>query len=383
MEKKKCLVIFGGKSVEHEVSVITGLQVIENMDKERYIPIPLYITKDGQWLTGESLKNIETYRKKDFKKTEKIYISFNPKDKSPLLTEKKKPLYVDVVFPALHGTYGEDGTIQGVFELIDIPYAMANIGASTNGMDKVTMKKIFAYHNLPIVPYRWFYRQQIENNFENILFEIEKELGYPLITKPANLGSSIGITKAYDRNQLKTSIEIAMQYDKKIIVEKSIEKIREINCSILGYEDKLEVSLCEEPIAYDSILSYEDKYIRSNSKGKGGLSRKIPADISDSMKEKIEYYAKESFKAIDCSGVARIDFIIENNEKIFVNEINTIPGSISFYLWEKKGKNFRQLITEILEIAEKIHKEKKKNLYNFDADLFNKINKSSLKNSNK
>ncbi len=383
MEKKKCLVIFGGKSVEHEVSVITGLQVIENMDKERYIPIPLYITKDGQWLTGESLKNIETYRKKDFKKTEKIYISFNPNDKSPLLTEKKKPLYVDVVFPALHGTYGEDGTIQGVFELIDIPYAMANIGASTNGMDKVTMKKLFEYHNLPIVPYRWFYRQQVENNFENILIEIEKELGYPLITKPANLGSSIGITKAYDRNQLKTSIEIAMQYDRKIIVEKSIEKIREINCSILGYEDKLEVSLCEEPIAYDSILSYEDKYIRSNSKGKGGLSRRIPADISDNIRVQIEYYAKECFKAIDCSGVARIDFIIENNEKIFVNEINTIPGSISFYLWEKKGKNFSQLITEIIDIAEKIYKEKKKNLYNFDADLFNKINKSALKNSNK
>jgi len=380
MEKKRCLVVFGGKSVEHEVSVITGLQVMENIDKEKYIAIPLYISKEGQWLTGDCLNDIETFKKKDFKKAKNLYLSFNKKDKSQLLIEKNKPLNIDIVFPALHGTYGEDGTIQGVFELLDIPYAMANIGASTNGMDKVLMKKIFSYHNLPLVPYKWYYREALENNIEGKIDEIEKLLGYPVIIKPSNLGSSIGITKAKDRQQLKKSLEIAMQYDSKIIVERAIEKIREINCSVLGYHEDVEVSVCEEPIAMDNILSFEDKYIRSNSKGKG-FSRKIPAQIPENIKQKIENYAIESFKAIDCSGVARIDFILEENEKIYVNEINTIPGSIAFYLWQPKGISFKELINRILSIAEKSYNEKKKNMYNFDADLFNKINRKSLKNS--
>jgi len=289
---------------------------------------------------------------------------------------------VDIVFPALHGTYGEDGTIQGVFELLDIPYAMANIGASTNGMDKVTMKKLFAFHDLPIVPYKWYYREQIERNYNKIIEEIETLLNYPLIIKPSNLGSSVGITKANDREQLKKSLEVAMQYDTKIIVEKAIENMREINCSVIGYHDQIRASVCEEPIVVDSILSFEDKYIRSNNKTKG-FSRKIPAEIPENIKEKIEYYSKQSFMAIDCSGVARIDFILENDSKIYVNEINTIPGSIAFYLWNPSGISFTQLIDEILDIAQKMYDEKKKNIYNFDADLFNKISRNSIKNSNK
>lgn len=380
MGKKRCLVVFGGKSVEHEVSVITGLQIIENIDKEKFEPIALYITKEGQWLTAESLKSIETFRKKDFKKAKNVYISFNPKDKAKLLVEKKAPLDVDFIFPALHGTYGEDGAIQGIFEHLDIPYAMAGVGASSNGMDKVTMKKIFSYHNLPLVPYIWFYREDFENKKDEIISKLEQDLKYPLIVKPSNLGSSIGISKAYDRNQLFKSIEIAMQYDSKIIVEKSIENKREINCSVVGYHDNLEVSVCEEPVSVDSILSFEDKYIRSNTKGKS-FSRKIPADIPDDIRKKIEQYSKESFKAIDCAGIARIDFILENNNTIYVNEINTIPGSLAFYLWQPKGISFKDLITKLIEIGEKIFEEKKKNLYNFDADLFNKIGKNSMKNS--
>ncbi len=382
MNKKRCLVVFGGKSVEHEVSIITGLQVIENIDLVKYEPIPLYITKEGEWLTGDCLKDIETFKRKEFKKAKHVYISFNKREKSPLLIEKKVPLIVDIVFPALHGTYGEDGTIQGIFELLDIPYAMAGMGASANGMDKVTMKKLFAFHNLPIVPYIWFYREELEKDFNKIIEKIEGSLKYPLIIKPSNLGSSIGITKAYNQEQLKKSVNIAMQYDTKIIVEKSIENIREINCSVVGYHDKLKVSLCEEPVAMDSILSFEDKYIRSNSKSKGNL-RKIPAEISDNIKIKIEEYSKEAFMAIDCSGVARIDFILEDNDKIYVNEINTIPGSIAFYLWKPIGIEFKQLINEVLDIAQIIYQEKKKNLYNFDADLFNKISKNSLKNIGK
>ncbi len=379
MSKKRCLVVFGGKSVEHEVSVITGIQIIENIDKTKYEPIPLYITKEGQWLTGESLKEIETFKKKDFKKAKKIYLSFSQNEKGRFLIDGKISLEVDIIFPALHGTYGEDGTIQGVFELLDIPYAMAGVGASANGMDKVTMKKLFSFHDLPIVPYLWYYREDIENNIDKKMDELESYLNYPMIVKPSNLGSSIGITKANDRVQLKNALEVAMQYDSKIIIEKAIVNIREINCSIIGFHDKLRVSICEEPVSMDSILSFEDKYIRSNSKTKG-FSRKIPAPISDDIREKIEEYSKKAFMAIDCSGVARIDFILEDDNKIYVNEINTIPGSISFYLWQPLNIDFKQLIDEILDIAVRLYDEKKRNLYNFDADLFNKISKSSMKN---
>lgn len=378
MEKKNCLVVFGGKSVEHEVSVITGLQVIENIDKEKYNPIPLYITKDGEWLTGDCLNNIETFRKKDFRKVKNVYLTFNKKERSPFLIDKNKPLKVDLIFPALHGTNGEDGTCQGVFELLDIPYAMANIGASTNGMDKVTMKKLFSFHNIPLVPYKWYYREDLEKNIEKILDDIEKNILSPFIVKPSNLGSSIGISKAKDRKELKNAIEIAMQYDSKIIIEKAVENLREINCSVMGFHNDLKVSVCEEPVAIDSILSFEDKYVRSNSKTKE-FTRKIPAEIDEIMREKIEYFAKEAFKAIDCSGLARVDFLLENNKNIYVNEINTIPGSISYYLWAPKGLSFKDLINELLEIAQKQYNEKKKNLYKFDADLYNKINKNSIK----
>jgi len=381
---KNCLIVFGGKSVEHEVSTITGLQIIENIDRKKYKPIPLYITKEGEWLTGDCLLDIETFKKGDYSRAEKVFLDPGCKNKSKLLTSKKgllnnyKTNDVDVIFPALHGTYGEDGSIQGLFDILDIPYAMGSVLSSANGMDKVTMKKLFAFHDIPIVKYLWFYRNHIESCRENVISSIEAQLGYPVIVKPSNLGSSIGISKAKDRKTLDDALNIAMQYDSKIIIEKAIENLREINCSVLGYQDNLEVSLCEEPLVGESILTFDDKYIRANTKGTN-TGRKIPAPISDELRVKIEEMAKECFMAIDGSGCARVDFLLENDDLLYANEINTIPGSIAFYLWQPKGKEFTELIDDILQIAFKVYEEKKKNMYRFDVNLFLKLQQKGLK----
>ncbi|HOV45477.1 MAG TPA: D-alanine--D-alanine ligase family protein, partial [Exilispira sp.] len=354
------------------------------IDRKKYKPIPLYITKEGEWLTGDCLLDIETFKKGDYSRAEKVFLDPGCKNKSKLLTSKKgllnnyKTIDVDVIFPALHGTYGEDGSIQGLFDILDIPYAMGSVLSSANGMDKVTMKKLFAFHDIPIVKYLWFYRNHIESCRENVISSIEAQLGYPVIVKPSNLGSSIGISKAKDRKTLDDALNIAMQYDSKIIIEKAIENLREINCSVLGYQDNLEVSLCEEPLVGESILTFDDKYIRANTKGTN-TGRKIPAPISDELRVKIEEMAKECFMAIDGSGCARVDFLLENDDLLYANEINTIPGSIAFYLWQPKGKEFTELIDDILQIAFKVYEEKKKNMYRFDVNLFLKLQQKGLK----
>lgn len=386
--KKKVAIIFGGRSVEHEVSVITGLQVIENIDKEKYDTIPIYIDKQGKWFTGNSLKEFKNYKDNNFKGLQEVVLSLNSNDHNLYLHPNSIGLFknkvidkIDIVFPTIHGTNGEDGTIQGLFELMNIPYVGGGVLASSVGMDKILMKEVFKARGLPIVDYNWFYRNKWIENQEKIIDDIEEKLDYPLFIKPANLGSSIGISKAKDRESLINAIEIAIRYDRKIIVEKAVENPREINCAVMGYNDNVIASLCEEPLGWEEILTFEDKYIKSNTKGAGKESsrRIIPADIEDDIRERIEELAKESFIAIDCSGNSRIDFLLDENNNIFINEINTLPGSIAFYLWEKKGYPFNKLIDEMINIAIEIHKDKNENMYIYEADLFNKVHLGGTK----
>ncbi|MCF6466653.1 D-alanine--D-alanine ligase family protein [Clostridium sp. Cult2] len=386
--KKKVAIIFGGRSVEHEVSVITGLQVIENIDKEKYDTIPIYIDKQGKWFTGNSLKEFKNYKDNNFKGLQEVVLSLNSNDHNLYLHPNSIGLFknkvidkIDIVFPTIHGTNGEDGTIQGLFELMNIPYVGGGVLASSVGMDKILMKEVFKAKGLPIVDYNWFYRNKWIENQEKIIDDIEEKLDYPLFIKPANLGSSIGISKAKDRKSLINAIEIAIRYDRKIIVEKAVENPREINCAVMGYNDNVIASLCEEPLGWEEILTFEDKYIKSNTKGAGKESsrRIIPADIEDDIRERIEELAKESFIAIDCSGNSRIDFLLDENNNIFINEINTLPGSIAFYLWEKKGYPFNKLIDEMINIAIEIHKDKNENMYIYEADLFNKVHLGGTK----
>ena len=383
-------VIFGGRSVEHEVSVITAMQIIENMDRTKYRPVPIYIDKEGKWLTGDCFLEFENYKNNNFIDSKEIVISPNYKDNKlyanpqTLKTFGKKILgEIDIAFPAIHGTNGEDGTIQGLFELIDIPYVGAGVLGSSVGMDKILMKDVYKANGLPIVDYYWFYRTRWENEKELVMEEIEEKLEYPLFVKPANLGSSIGISKAKDKEGLINSIEIAINYDRKIIIEKAVENPREINCAVMGYDEEIITSLCEEPLGWKDILSFEDKYINTNEKGgkSTGERRIIPAEITDNMREEIERLAKKAFTTIDARGVSRIDFLVDEKENIYINEINTLPGSISFYLWEGKGYDFQRLINELINIGIKVYEEKNKNTYSYEANLLNRVQYGSkLKN---
>ncbi len=379
---KRVGVVFGGRSVEHEVSVITGMQIMENIDKSKYNVVPIYITKEGKWMTGECLLDFSNFKNNNLKDAKEIFpapscgnrnLYANPEEVG--LFGKKVLDNIDIVFPALHGTHGEDGSIQGLFELMDIPYVGGGVLASSVGMDKILMKDVFKSNSLPIVDYYWFYRTDWKESSDSILNDIENRLGYPVFVKPANLGSSIGINIAKDQKALIDAIEIAINYDRKIIIEKAVLDPREINCAVLGYDREVITSLCEEPLGWKDVLTFEDKYVKSNAKGgkSSGERRIIPADISDELRQKIEELAKKAFIAIDSAGTARIDFLIDKDENVFINEINTLPGSIGFYLWEGKGYPFTKLVDRLIEIAIIVYEDKKKNMYNYDANLFNRI----------
>lgn len=376
----KVAVMFGGKSVEHEVSIITGLQVIENMNKEKYEPIPVYVGRDGRWYTGKDLLDISNY--KDIpsllKKCEQVvlppvpglnklyYYPFRKK----FMSKEYDYIDVDVIFPAFHGTHGEDGTMQGLFQLANIPYVGSGVVGSATGMDKVIMKDIFKANNLPIVNYLWFLRKEYEKNKEAMLDLIESKLKYPMFVKPANLGSSIGISKAKNRDELFDAIEIAIYYDRKIIVEEAVKDPMEVNCSVMGIDKDLGVSLCEMPVPWEEFLSYQDKYMRKEKGGKGSTTRQIPAPIPEEKTKEIQELAKKVFQILDCSGLARIDFLLEKETmKVYVNEINTIPGSFAFYLWKPLGISFEKLIDKLIEYAVERHKEYARNMYTFETTL--------------
>lgn len=382
---KNIAVVFGGRSVEHEVSVITGMQIIENMDKTKYNPIPVYMTKDGRLLAGETLKNFATFKNNDFSEAIEVFFKAYNKDYNLYTVSKKKAslfsgqvesleVYkkIDCVFPALHGTNGEDGTFQGLLELINIPYVGCGVLSGSVGMDKVVMKKVFQSYNIPMTEYFYFFREEWSNK-EKIVEEAEK-LGYNLFVKPANLGSSIGISKVRNKEEFIEAVELAINYDRKILVEKAVEKPREINIAVMGYENDIRLSVCEEPIGWKDLLKYEDKYIsggKGSAKGMKGQKKKLPADLKDSVREEIEKNASLAFKAIDGMGDARIDFLLDG-DKVYLNEINTLPGSIAFYLWEASGISFSKLISKLIELAEIRNEQNMKNLTVIDSNLLKK-----------
>jgi len=385
-------VMFGGRSVEHEVSVITGLQVIENMDKTKYNIIPIYVSKEGIWYTGDELIDIKNYSdiNRLLSKCRQVVMTPFPGLKRlyfyPFKTGifKKDPEYIniDVAFLAFHGAHGEDGTVQGFLQLADIPYVGSGVIGSAVGMDKIIMKDVFKANDIPIVRYIWFLRKDYEKDSEAVVSRIESALNYPMFVKPASLGSSIGIGKARTREELIDAIEVAIRYDRKVIVEEAVRDPIEINCSVMGIDEEVSASLCEMPISWQDFLSYDDKYMRNDgTKGMKGL-RKIPAPIPEEKTEEIRELALKVFKILDCAGLARIDFLIEKESmKVYVNEINTIPGSFAFYLWEPMGISFKDLIDRLIGFALKRHEDYKKNIYTFDTRLLMKASRGGLKDT--
>ena len=280
---------------------------------------------------------------------------------------------LDVAIPVLHGSYGEDGTFEGVLDAIGIPYAGCNVLASANGMDKITMKMILQACNVPVVDYVWFTDGQWAADSTSILDDIERRLGYPVIVKPANLGSSVGIGRAADRDQLKERIDTAEQYSTRIIVEHMVENLHEVNCSVLGDCDDYITSVCEEPIKSGEILSYEDKYMggTKGAKGMQASQKRIPADLPQDVSDRIRFLAGETFRVLSCHGVSRVDVIMDaDNGRIYVNEINTIPGSLSFYLWEASGIPFDKLMDRLVKLALKRQRQLDMKVRSYDQNIF-------------
>lgn len=390
--KKTIAVLYGGKTAEHDVSIITGIQLMDNADKSKYDIVPVYIARNGQWFTGEKLRNIEFLKtfNGNSNEVDKVYLSPVPGIKG-LLVEKKAGLFggsktetihIDAVIPAMHGMNGEDGTLQGLFQLAEIPYACTGITGSAVGMDKIIMKSVFKGCGFPVIPYINFTRTEWNENNDKILDLAEKEIGYPMIVKPSNLGSSIGISKAKDRESLKKAVNVATFYDRRLIIEHAVEEITEVNCACLGFEDDIKVSELEEPVTWESFLTFEEKYMRGSGKSEGmaSLDRRIPAQIAPEMAQEVKELSKKVFAALDCKGIVRIDYIIDKSiNKLYVNEINTLPGSFAFYLWEPIGVKYETLIDEMIEQAFIQHKQMTDNNYAYDSDILNKMKNGSAK----
>lgn len=378
--KTKIAVFFGGRSTEHEISVISANQAMHAINKDKYEVIPVYITKQGKWYTGEALMDVANYRdtKSLLEKCREVYM--RPVYGDYKLYTVKKPLFgsdvlteLDVVIPVLHGSNGEDGTFEGILDSIGIPYAGCSVLASANGMDKITMKMILQASGIPVVDYVWFTDKQWAKQKDTLIAEIEEKIGYPAIVKPANLGSSVGIGRATDRQQLIERIEDARHYSTRIIVEHMVEHLQEINCSVLGDCDDYVTSVLEEPIKSGEILSYEDKYM-GGSKGAKGMQasqKRIPADLPDAETARIRFLAGETFRVLSCHGVSRVDMIIDSdNRNIYVNEINTIPGSLSFYLWEATDIPFDKLMERLVGLALKRKRDAATKTVSYDQNIF-------------
>lgn len=390
MSKLRVGVIYGSRSVEHEVSVITALQAMDALDPSRYDVIPLYITKQGEWLTGPSLRKIDAYHPDSDLRRSLTRASLLPVPNEGVLhvVEKGRLLsfssgtrvVIDIAFPCVHGTLGEDGTLQGLFELADIPYVGCGVLASAVGMDKVAMKAVFRSADLPTLDCAVVRRDEWERQPDAVVERLERTVGYPGFVKPANLGSSVGITRAVDQVSLRSALEVASHYDSKILVEPGLDGAVDVNCSVLGFGDDVRVSVCEQPVSWEQFLSYEDKYIRGGkNQGMKGASRRIPAPISEALTKKVQDLAVRAFQAIDAAGVARIDFLITQDEQVFVNEINTLPGSLSFYLWEASDLPFPKLLDRLVEIAQERHAVRQKTDYSFDSKLLLKTLEGSGK----
>lgn len=381
-------IIFGGPSVEHEVSVISGVQAIKNIDETKYEAIPIYITKDRQWYTGQLLADISNY--KDLALIERYATKVNLVNRNgQFVLEAADHLFrrtvatIDVAFPIVHGHGVEDGSLAGFLSMVGVPTVGPNTLGATLAQDKVVMKQVYEAMGLPIVNYMWFYDSEYLGHRTQIFKDVKK-MGYPVVVKPATLGSSVGIQYVNDETALDQAINEAISYDNKIIIEQAIHNLLEVNCSVIGDYEFQEASVIEEVITNHSFLTYADKYEGSSktkgSKGMASASRIIPARLSEKMTSDIQDLAKLAFKATNLTGVARVDFLIDSKTKaVYVNEVNSIPGSLSFYLWTPTGKSYTELLDEVISLGIKNYKNNNRKINSFASNLLTHYQKNGVK----
>lgn len=407
-------VVLGGVAPEHEVSVISALQAAAALEPDRYRPVPLYIAKDGTWYTGEALLDVDQYADLSSLLEEARPVALRPtphgrieliedRDAGPIerLLGPPQRVHVDVMLLGLHGGAGEDGGVQGLCETFNVPYTSTGVFGSALGMDKVMSKRLCQQAGIPVVDFVSFREADWAYNEEEGLDRCEAEIGYPMVVKPARCGSSIGIGRADNRNDLDAAIEDALRYDDKVIVERAVDNLREINCSVLGDAHEATPSVLEEPKPSDDedVLTFQDKYMRdegngakegggtkassSEPEGMAGQDRIVPAPLSDERTEEIQEMAVRLFHLFECAGVVRIDFMIDESRgesgQLYFNEINTIPGSFSFYLWEPSGVPFDELVDRLVTIARRRHREQNGRVRTHDVNLLSEKSLQGLK----
>ncbi len=387
-------VFFGGKSVEHEVSVISGLQAFNSFDREKYEPIPIYITKGNEFYTGEAVGDIANYKNipELLKKSSRIFFMCEQGKVQMIHYPVKKfgssvAGEIDVAFPVVHGAGVEDGSLQGFLRHYNIPFAGCDVMASAVTMDKYVMKTVLKDNGIPVLDCVTLNVKEYQADEEAAYAKVETKIAYPIIVKPVNLGSSVGIKVAKDREGLREALEYAFEFGAKVLIERAIMNLREINCAVLGDYHEASASECEEPISSDEILSYEDKYVAGSKTGSEGMrtaKRELPAKLSPEKREEIRQMAVRTFQALGCSGVSRIDFMIDRDtDQVYVNEINPIPGSLAFYLWEALGKPYSRLLDDMVKLALKREREEKNMLTSFDSNILQNANLSGAKGTKK
>lgn len=371
-------VIFGGRTVEHDVSVVTGHQVMRALlNHDAYDVMPIYIDRSGKWFTGAPLMDLKNYTANltDLMGIQEVAFSPSTQHKGMIVNpgsgflRKSRVQELDIVFPAIHGTHGEDGTLQGLFELADIPYVGCGVMASAIANDKIMTKIVMRQYQIPVIDGVSFSREEWEQDSEKVLQQATVHLTFPLFVKPATLGSSIGIGKATDEKTLRTAIEVALSFDRRVLIEKAAEGAIEINCAVMGHGYDVRASVLEKPVSFDEFLTYEEKYMQ----GSGGMKsaeREIPAPISDDLTEQIKAASINAFQAIEGSGIARMDFLVkEEAGEFYLNEINTMPGSLALYLWQEEGMTARQVVDELLELAVEANRQKRASMYDYKTSL--------------
>lgn len=397
-------VFFGGVSPEHEVSIISALQAMAALDRERWVPVPVYITKSGAWWTGSGLRDAEAFKRPMAESDGSFQVYPRPGAGRGLVLEatakpawfarSRKSVIVDVVLPIMHGGAGEDGSLQGLFETLNVAYAGSGPLAAALAMDKVAAKRWAASHDIPQARFEAFTEADWQGKEEAQLDRLISEVGLPCIVKPSRLGSSIGISRAGTRKELDAAVEEALRYDSAVVVEEAVANLRELNCSVLGRRGSARASVLEEPLSGEALLSFRDKYMRggggktgpgvplgkSPAAGMASLDRQIPAPIPERLTKEVRALAVRIFEAFDCEGVVRIDFLMDDaTGRVLFNEINTMPGSMSFYLWEPSGVPFADLLTEVIEAGLSRHRERAGRIRSYDINLLSERDLGGLK----
>lgn len=378
--KTRVAVFFGGHSVEHEVSIISGLQALNALDKTKYDAFPVYIAKNNAWYVGEGLRKVDSYRDMNACLAAAEQVLPVPGDATVQLMRRQPKHFgsnvvaeFDVAVPVVHGTNVEDGTLMGMLEMLNVPYAACDVTSSALGMDKWAMKAVLREAGIPVLDALCFSAHDYVRDSDGVAAAVEARLTYPVIVKPVDLGSSIGISKANDRDELLSAFDLAVEFAPRVLVEHAVTDLREINCAVLGDADDARASACEEPLNATDILSFGDKYLggsKGGSKGMADLKRRCPAQLPDGMTEQVQQLAVQTFKALGCLGVARVDFLNDRSTgELWVNEINTIPGSLAFYLWKEVGLDFPALMDELIRLAFKRHRERAALTFTYESSI--------------